>query len=471
MKSCQYQHGRLLLFSFLLSGPLSLSPAQAQPSLTNLVEHANKSVVLVTSYNDIEDESVQGTGFFIHNREVVTNKHVVEFATRIEVKTSSGKTYFVIYVTPSEKGRDLVRLRLASIRANQPFLDLASNPPKVGQRVVVIGNPLGLEGTVSDGIVSANRSDSVHGQLIQITAPISHGSSGSPILDMNGKVIGVATSNLAMGQNLNFALAAGEVTRLSNALSVLISDWRNENMKWYARMTKVQRRRALRIKVEKEYMDEALARTTYYAEDGLPTKSVRQLYEYAVETYQDGILVDDADYDTRTNKVEERWRSTHDKTGKWTSTVHLDKNGDTLDAKFLRYTFDEYGNVSERYHVTKDGIPERELTAEYEYGNNGRIRRMKSYEEGEKGRTETMMIYDEMGHLIESTSVTKGDTTFYVWKYNDLGLQAGYRKCCESFSGSDFFYDRYGNLVRDVSIPYDGVKSIIKRYVYEYYDK
>ena len=74
-----------------------------------------------------------------------------------------------------------------------------------GQRVLVIGNPDGLEGTVSDGIISAFRSGR---SMIQITAPISPGSSGSPVLDETGQVIGMATLVSKEGQNLNFAISA-----------------------------------------------------------------------------------------------------------------------------------------------------------------------------------------------------------------------------------------------------------------------
>jgi WD40 repeat protein len=87
---------------------------------------------------------------------------------------------------------------------------LAHQPDKVeGEKVIVIGNPTGLTGSVSDGIISAFREDR---SLIQITAPISPGSSGSPVMDENGQVIGVAKSGSEQGQNLNFAIAVEKVS-------------------------------------------------------------------------------------------------------------------------------------------------------------------------------------------------------------------------------------------------------------------
>jgi serine protease Do len=85
-----------------------------------------------------------------------------------------------------------------------PFLKLGNSTNAVeGQQVIVIGSPEGLQGTVTEGIISAFRENR---SMIQITAPISHGSSGSPVNDENGQVIGVATLVAKEGQNLGFAI-------------------------------------------------------------------------------------------------------------------------------------------------------------------------------------------------------------------------------------------------------------------------
>ena len=86
--------------------------------------------------------------------------------------------------------------------------------PEVGERIIVYGSPLGLENTVSDGIVSAIRDIPDYGRIIQITAPISPGSSGSPVLNMQGEVIGIASFQMVEGQNLNFAIPSEKITSL-----------------------------------------------------------------------------------------------------------------------------------------------------------------------------------------------------------------------------------------------------------------
>src|SRR5260221_14639375 len=107
-------------------------------------------------------------------------------------KNPSGAVYFlkgIISVSPST---DVALLQFYA--TDVPHLRLGSTTDAVeGQRVLVIGNPEGLEGTVSDGIISAFRENR---SMIQITAPISLGSSGSPVLDESGQVLGIATINI-----------------------------------------------------------------------------------------------------------------------------------------------------------------------------------------------------------------------------------------------------------------------------------
>jgi serine protease Do len=103
---------------------------------------------------------------------------------------------------------DVVELQFEDAK-NVPYLSLGSSQTAVeGQRVLVIGNPEGLTETVSDGIIAAFRKNQA---IIQITAPVSPGSSGSPVLDESGKVIGIATSSSQQGQNLNFAISVDAV--------------------------------------------------------------------------------------------------------------------------------------------------------------------------------------------------------------------------------------------------------------------
>ena len=132
-----------------------------------------------------------------------------------------GKIYPVIHIEASDKDQDLAVLRVDASAIEIHPLSIARSTPQQGERVFVIGNPRGLEGTVSDGIVSALRRFKESGYMIQITAPISPGSSGSPVVNLRGEVIGVATAAIEGGQNLNFAIPSSKIVALDPFAHVL----------------------------------------------------------------------------------------------------------------------------------------------------------------------------------------------------------------------------------------------------------
>jgi Flp pilus assembly protein TadD len=117
-------------------------------------------------------------------------------------------------VVTEDKEGDLILLSVGISHDTVQSLSMSASIPEVGERVLVIGSPLGFEKTVSDGIVSAVRDIPAFGKTIQITAPISPGSSGSPVVNMKGEVIGVATLQVVEGQNLNFAISGVRVAGL-----------------------------------------------------------------------------------------------------------------------------------------------------------------------------------------------------------------------------------------------------------------
>ena len=151
----------------------------------------------------------QGSGFFVGDGLIVTNYHVIEDATRGTAKlVGTEQTHDIEGYIAIDKARDLAVLKVANLSA--PPLRLGdSDTIQIGEIVYAIGNPRGLEGTFSDGIISNIQLDGnsgIRGEVIQMTAPISQGSSGGAVLNSNGEVIGVAASIRRDGQNLNFAI-------------------------------------------------------------------------------------------------------------------------------------------------------------------------------------------------------------------------------------------------------------------------
>ena len=206
--------------SLLLAGIVltSLSVAQADQTLVDLVKKVKPGVVLIETFDKDNKPLGQGSGFFVNNKgHIVTNHHVIEGAYRATVKTSSGKEYPVEGIIAKDIESDIIKLVVNISDANITFLKLSTNVPSEGEDIVVIGNPLGLESTISTGIVSAVRDIPAFGKILQITAPISPGSSGSPVINSKGEVIGIATLVLKEGQNLNFAIPSDKVLTLKES--------------------------------------------------------------------------------------------------------------------------------------------------------------------------------------------------------------------------------------------------------------
>lgn len=190
---------------------------ESTENLPSLIKRIEPSTVIVFTYDNKGEFLCQGSGFFIsQNGDIITNYHLFRGAKSAEVKTPDGKIYSVPRIIAVDDQSDIIRI---SIDIASPYvypLPLCTTLPEVGERVIVYGSPLGLEKTVSDGIVSAVREVPDCGEVIQITAPVSPGSSGSPVLNMNGEVIGVATFQMVKGQNLNFAIPSEKIVNLKS---------------------------------------------------------------------------------------------------------------------------------------------------------------------------------------------------------------------------------------------------------------
>jgi len=184
-------------------------------SLPSLIKRIKPSTVMIFAYDDKGEFLQLGSGFFIsQNGDVITNYHVIQGASSAEIKTSDEKTYPITYIVAGDEQNDIIRLSV-NIPSQYVYpLSLSKTIPEVGERIIVYGSPLGLENTVSDGIVSAIRDIPDYGRIIQITAPISPGSSGSPVLNMQGEVIGIASFQMVEGQNLNFAIPSEKIISL-----------------------------------------------------------------------------------------------------------------------------------------------------------------------------------------------------------------------------------------------------------------
>ncbi len=202
--------GLCLLFPVLLHSPNTAAQTGRQ-----VAQKAFPSTVLLTMSDAKGQPLSLGSGFFVGTSRIITNFHVIEGAAAGTAKLVGQKEALrIVGFLGVDDVHDLV---LLSVSGTAPSLNIGDTGKiAVGDEVFVVGNPKGLEGTFSQGIVSGIRKVEAD-TLLQITAPISPGSSGGPVLNSEGDVIGVAIASFAEGQNLNFAVPGSYVqTLLSN---------------------------------------------------------------------------------------------------------------------------------------------------------------------------------------------------------------------------------------------------------------
>jgi tetratricopeptide (TPR) repeat protein len=204
---------QLLLLAVSL---FSFQQTHAQERLPDLVKRVKPAVVAIATYDADGEPLMTGSGFFLRPGEVVTNLHVIRGAKRCEVKTldGKGKVFPVAGTLAIDEEGDLALLSVDMPRERPRASEIAQTLPDEGESIFVIGNPLKLEGSVTDGIVSAVREVPNVGNIIQITAPISHGNSGSPVFNLKGQVVGVVTVKVTNGQNINLAISVARVAEL-----------------------------------------------------------------------------------------------------------------------------------------------------------------------------------------------------------------------------------------------------------------
>jgi len=207
---------------------VSLLPLAASASqLTELAAHAKAAVVHLEILDSTGEDIGNGTGFFISSDGLVaTNHHVVADAQGMRAVLASGEQRKVLGVLADDEVKDVAIIQVEG--SGYPALELGESERLTeGVPVVVIGSPMGLSWTLSEGIVSAARRELPREfaknapeelkrrfPLVQITAPISPGSSGSPVMGVDGKVIGVAQSIFEGAANVGFAVPVETLAKL-----------------------------------------------------------------------------------------------------------------------------------------------------------------------------------------------------------------------------------------------------------------
>lgn len=189
------------------------TPTSNEKTVAEIARQAQPSVVVITTGGRNGEEQGLGTGFVVSaDGLIATNLHVIGEARPISVKFSDGREQAVTAVHASDRSLDLAVVRVDA--RGLPTLEFGDEDQiQQGQRVVAIGNPLGLRHSLVEGIISARRR--MEGRdMIQLAIPIERGNSGGPVLDRQGRVIGIVTMKSAVTANLGFAIQVNHLRRL-----------------------------------------------------------------------------------------------------------------------------------------------------------------------------------------------------------------------------------------------------------------
>jgi serine protease Do len=207
--------------------PCESQVAPPATTVAALYKQASPSVVLIEIYDSKGEVSAKGSGFLVSPEgAILTNYHVVAHTKRATVRLANEDAYGTVEVIEIDKRKDIALIKIKGF--GLPFLKLGrSQDVEVGETVYSLSNPLGVfQNTLNEGIVSGIRPGDGY-KYFQISAAISHGSSGGPIFNSKGEVIGIAVATIEEGQNLNFAVpidyARGMVLEMASVPLLSIS--------------------------------------------------------------------------------------------------------------------------------------------------------------------------------------------------------------------------------------------------------
>lgn len=208
--SLAFKAALVLIFQALLAWQ-----ASAQENLPALVEKIKPAVITILTYDAGGKPKGQGSGFFISEKgQFITTCHVLAGASRIEVKTYGGQRYTVDAAVVEEPLWDLALGAIKPPGKGISTLKLFDGIPEAGERVLVVGSPMGHEHTAIEGVVSAIRNISGFGKILELSAPFASGFSGSPVVNLKGDVVGIAMLQLTNNPNRGFAIPGNRALAL-----------------------------------------------------------------------------------------------------------------------------------------------------------------------------------------------------------------------------------------------------------------
>ncbi len=200
----------------LLVLPVITASTYAQAPPQELVAQVKRAVVVVSALDQNGKPFRQGSGFFIDPNTIVTNLHVIESAQRIQIKTFNGIEKTIQSVASSDAKADLAIMRLDTPVSDTTSLEVTDITAAEGDGVVVVSHPKGSRWKVTAGRVGTTWNFEHLGSRMQITASLAPGSSGGPVVNLQGHLIGIAVMHAAGADDLDFAVPVERLKKLRN---------------------------------------------------------------------------------------------------------------------------------------------------------------------------------------------------------------------------------------------------------------
>ncbi len=205
-----------LLIRTLLTLLVLATATYAQAPPQELVSQVKRAVVIVSALDQNGKLFRQGSGFFIDPNTIVTNLHVIESANRIQIKTFNGLEKTIQSVISSDAKADLAIMQIDAPVADTSSLHVTDIAAAEGDGVVVVSHPKGSRWKVTSGRVGATWNFEHLGSRMQITASLAQGSSGGPVVNLQGHLIGIAVMHVAGADDLDFAVPVERLKNLRN---------------------------------------------------------------------------------------------------------------------------------------------------------------------------------------------------------------------------------------------------------------
>jgi tetratricopeptide (TPR) repeat protein len=416
----------LIFKLFFLFSVLTVSSAPGQENLPVLIKKVEPAIVVIVTYDQEGRTLGQGSGFFINQEgDVITNFHVLEEASRAVVRTNDGKEYPVDKIVAEDKAGDLIRVSVKIPKETARPLSVVTTLPEVGERIVVIGTPLGLDRTVSDGIVSAVREIPGFGSIIQLTAPISPGSSGSPVINMKGEVVGVATFFVVAGQNLNFAIPGQRIVRLVIRQGETLSERETGRIKDWLASAEGLYAMGLRLLWAEDcgkalpYFVETVKRNPQHAlayfHIGYCLARLEQ-YQEAIESYRQAIRINPKDADFHNNLC-----AAYGRVGRYDEAIESCKQAVQLKPDLaeshnnLGWSYQRLGRYQEAIQSCREAIRLKPDFAQAHYNLGNSYSALKKYKDAIDSYKEAIRINFDFaeGHL------NLGAAFFYTGRFEE----------------------------------------------------